>query len=266
MRAFLLHPIFLFLIFSTPAYSQNAIPHDVVGGGGGGSSGGGYFLHDTIGQPVIGIASGASSGNKVGYWYIVDRMHIGPTSEILVTAFETELTDEGVVLRWSLGKAGALRGYNVYRSIEEGGAYERLNNDLIPYSGKDTYLDDKLSPAVTYWYKVGFVDEDGEFFSPEQKVYIPPRETTLYQNYPNPFNPRTIISFFVPGPTKVELAIFDVKGRIIRNLIDTAYPYGKHEIEWNGLDDRGEPAASGVYFYRMRAGNKVLTKKLTLLR
>jgi len=203
--------------------------------------------------------------HKAGYWYAADQMHIGPTSEVLVAAFEAELTDKGALLRWRLGGDAAPLGYNVYRATGEG-PYRRLNAELVPYNGATSYLDDTILPELTYRYRVGFVDSDGEFLSPEKEVYVPPREATLYQNYPNPFNPHTTISFFVPGPTEVLLDIFDSRGRRIKRLVEGPYPYGRHEVEWNGRDDHGRPVASGVYFYRLRAGKKEFTRKLTLLK
>ncbi len=260
---FLLFPV---LFIAGPVFAQNAIPHDVAAGGGGESNDGSYYLHDTIAQTVQGITSSASNIEKIGYWYSVDNMHIGPTSEVLITVFEAELTDEGVMLGWELGRWEELKGFNVYRASGEQAVFEKLNDEIIPAGEARNFTDNGILPDHTYYYKMSAVDKDGEFFSPTRKLYVPPGETELYQNYPNPFNPRTIVSFFVPSLQQVQIVIFDIQGRRVRSLANDVYAYGKHKLEWNGKNDRGEQVGSGVYFYRMKAGKRIFTKKLTLLK
>ena len=86
-------------------------------------------------------------------------------------------------------------------------------------------------------------------------------------NYPNPFNPETQIQFQLPRKASVQLAIFDATGRRIRVLIrGTILHRGSHTILWDGKDFRFHNAPSGVYLYRLRVGNRVLTGKCSLLR
>jgi len=268
MRSYVTSLVFFLLIvlfLPLSAIAQNKIPHDVMGSGGGESSGGGYYLNCTIGQPAIGVITGSSNTNKIGYWYIVDALHIGPTSEVVLSAFHVDVVNEGVVLTWEVGEGSTLIGFNVYRSLERDGDFERLNEELIP-RGKRSYLDESALPGVTYYYRVGAKDEDGEFFSPIGRVNVPPRETTLYQNYPNPFNPLTTISFYIPRPEKVSLVIYDAQGKLVKTLASRRMDFGKHEITWNGTNKRGESVGSGIYFYRLKAGKKVITKKLSLIK
>jgi len=80
----------------------------------------------------------------------------------------------------------------------------------------------------------------------------PPPGVSLEANYPNPFNPSTTIPFTLREPLAITLAVFDVSGRLIRTLATQAsYPIGRHELRWDGLDAAGQPAPSGVYFYRL---------------
>jgi len=95
---------------------------------------------------------------------------------------------------------------------------------------------------------------------------ITPDNTILEQNYPNPFNPYTTISFHLPTQENVLLQIFDVKGKLIRNLIDNNMHAGSHELIWDGLNDNGIQVGNGVYFYTLRSGRQTITKKMTLLR
>ena len=88
----------------------------------------------------------------------------------------------------------------------------------------------------------------------------------LRQNRPNPFNPSTTIEYSLATPGLLSLRIYDAGGRLIRTLVDGKRPAGRHEAIWNGLDDRGRPAASGVYFCRLDAHGMSLARKMVLLR
>ena len=93
-----------------------------------------------------------------------------------------------------------------------------------------------------------------------------PGESSLVQNYPNPFNPTTTISFALLERARAALSIYDVEGRVVRTLVDEAVGEGYQERIWDGKDARGNQVGSGVYFYRLTAGNRTLTKKMVLLR
>ncbi|NIO29190.1 MAG: T9SS type A sorting domain-containing protein, partial [Candidatus Latescibacteria bacterium] len=85
-------------------------------------------------------------------------------------------------------------------------------------------------------------------------------------NHPNPFNPATTLSFSLPGKSHVSLSIFDVEGRLVRTLVNEVLTGGFKAYEWNGNDNNGISVSSGVYFYRLRAGDKTLTKKMVLIK
>jgi hypothetical protein len=86
----------------------------------------------------------------------------------------------------------------------------------------------------------------------EEAVAVP-TEFALYQNYPNPFNPVTSIRFAVPFESRVSLSIYNLLGQKVRLLSDNNRETGYHIVQWNGLDDQGHAAGSGVYFVRMEA-------------
>jgi flagellar hook assembly protein FlgD len=94
-----------------------------------------------------------------------------------------------------------------------------------------------------------------------------PATFALHANVPNPFNPVTMISYDVPARgADVNISIYDVSGRLVLELVHEHRTAGVWSIEWNGEDDRGQRVASGVDFYRMRAGEFVDTKKMVLLK
>ncbi|OGG04461.1 MAG: hypothetical protein A3F83_04650 [Candidatus Glassbacteria bacterium RIFCSPLOWO2_12_FULL_58_11] len=97
-----------------------------------------------------------------------------------------------------------------------------------------------------------------------------PKAFALGQNYPNPFNPSTTIAFDIPedrtSGVQVELKVFNVRGQVIRNLVNDTKQPGRYVIQWNGENDNNEKVASGVYFYRVKAGDYVATRKMVLLK
>ncbi len=89
---------------------------------------------------------------------------------------------------------------------------------------------------------------------------------TLEQNRPNPFNPETIIRYALPENGMVTLMVFDLNGRTIKTLVHAEQTAGIYSVRWNGSDEQGKILASGVYFYCLKVKNKVLVKKLLLLK
>jgi hypothetical protein len=125
----------------------------------------------------------------------------------------------------------------------------------------------------TYWWRVRAANAAGWGPFSEQRrfrIYIEtsietvgelPADFSLSQNYPNPFNPSTTIAYALPQPSRVALKVYNVLGKEIRTLVDGKQPAGRHRVQ---LDGNGLP--SGMYFYRIQAGDFVQTKKFTLLK
>lgn len=90
----------------------------------------------------------------------------------------------------------------------------------------------------------------------------------LAESYPNPFNPETIIRYGIRERSHVSLRIYDVAGAQVRTLVDQiqAARAGGYAVPWDGTNDRGDALASGVYFYRLVAGDFVRSKKMVLLK
>ena len=93
-----------------------------------------------------------------------------------------------------------------------------------------------------------------------------PGRFSLAQNYPNPFNARTLIEFEVAEKNGVSLEVFNILGQRVRTLLRDLRPAGNYQIAWDGKDHGGIPVASGIYFYRLRSGHRVQTRRMVLLR
>lgn len=120
---------------------------------------------------------------------------------------------------------------------------------------------------------------DGVVFDPSQlqnpavvagvlELQSTPREFALHQNFPNPFNPDTTIKYDLAESADVTLQIYNVLGQVVRTLIASeAQNAGRYQIRWNGMDDRGVPVSSGIYFYQVSADGKFSdVRKLMLLK
>lgn len=85
-------------------------------------------------------------------------------------------------------------------------------------------------------------------------------------NYPNPFNPETRLTFSLPNEQKIELTIYNIKGQKVKQLIKGQLTAGQHSTLWEGKDDNGKSVGSGLYFYKLKTGDKVISKKMLLLK
>ncbi len=92
------------------------------------------------------------------------------------------------------------------------------------------------------------------------------KPTMLYNNYPNPFNPSTTISFYNNKDCDVKLKVYNVRGQLVKTLLNEHTEAGNHNITWHGRNNNNQKVASGVYFYRLKTDSKTLTKKCLLLK
>ena len=99
-----------------------------------------------------------------------------------------------------------------------------------------------------------------------EKAAALPKFAALYQNYPNPFNPSTEINFDLPAARDVKLRIYNQLGQTVRTLVDNRMKAGRHSLKWDGSDDMGRGAASGVYFFNLEAGDFSQIRKMMLVK
>jgi hypothetical protein len=116
------------------------------------------------------------------------------------------------------------------------------------------------------WIDIAAMKTDGVAASESGRRL--PKQLVLEQNYPNPFNPVTRITIGVPNGTaeKVSLKIYNVRGQLVATLFEGTRGPGFHTFLWNGTNTRGESVASGIYFARMVSAQKVMTRKMVMLK
>jgi flagellar hook assembly protein FlgD len=110
---------------------------------------------------------------------------------------------------------------------------------------------------------VGVYSDGG---SPNDENTIPVVKTELKGNYPNPFNPETTIRFSVKEAGPVSVEIYNLKGQLVKRLVNEEKTAGEHSVVWNGTDNNNRPVSSGVYFYRMNAGKYSSSKKMIMMK
>lgn len=93
-----------------------------------------------------------------------------------------------------------------------------------------------------------------------------PQMFMLEQNYPNPFNPETIIEFRAERRDWIEINVYNLKGQLVRTLLQNFYPAGRYQVQWDGRNEQAQPVVSGIYLYEMKAGEHRQVRQMTLLR
>jgi hypothetical protein len=116
--------------------------------------------------------------------------------------------------------------------------------------------------ALTGW---GWAIDNLKIYEPlpTGTEHPPPLAFVLEPSYPNPFRAATRIDYSLPASTPVELAIYDVNGRVVRTLVSVErQPAGVYQVEWDGRNQAGLPVASGMYFYRLQAGDRLVDSRM----
>jgi hypothetical protein len=93
-----------------------------------------------------------------------------------------------------------------------------------------------------------------------------PKEFTLFPNYPNPFNPQTVIQYALPHDCEVQITIYNILGQKVRTLVNENQKAGYQRVEWDSKNDKGIEVASGIYFYRIKAGEFTEARKMLILK
>jgi hypothetical protein len=133
-------------------------------------------------------------------------------------------------------------------------------------AGHFAFEDNDVQGGETYTYTASVGGPDPQILF-RISVSVPALGTAvLNPNVPNPFRDGTTFSFEIPGPGRVSIRIFDVRGALVATLTDTDYPAGLSVLNWNGRADKGHPAPAGVYFVRMGYEGRTITRKISIIR
>jgi len=160
-----------------------------------------------------------------------------------------------------------LTGYNVYLD-DMGTILETVGIDVFEYTytGLVYGVDYVAGVSAVYDDGVSVIVEVPFTFNGTEGDEIVIVATKLHGNYPNPFNPVTNIAYSIKTAGKVTLEVYNIKGQLVKTLVNEVMETGDHTAIWNGKDNTGKSVSSGVYFYKMKAGNYTATNKMILMK
>jgi hypothetical protein len=186
-------------------------------------------------------------------------------SPVLLQAYNATWLENRVEIVWRLADVTGELSFDITRTAD--GRVETTRDARVLRSGDNYVFEDYAAePGNTYHYRIT-IHEDGEAATSfETTITTPAGSLALEQNVPNPFNPNTSIPFSIDRDTHVSLKVYDSSGRLVTTLVDRPMRAGRHSEQWNGRDSAGNPATTGVYFFRLTAGSKTLTRKGVLLK
>jgi hypothetical protein len=175
--------------------------------------------------------------------------------------------NQSLRLQWDAVQEADLLGYRVYWG-KISGVYS-WQKDM----GKETeFVLSGLSMGEQYYFVVTALDYWGNESAYSRQVRgvvgdspVIPDEMVLLPNYPNPFRPHTFIDFRLDENRQVDISIYNVRGRKIRNIQQARLEAGVYTVMWDGRDERGNRVAAGVYYCRMQTNDRTLNQKITLL-
>jgi len=193
-----------------------------------------------------------------------------PSNPTELSSYTTGGYPNGIVINGSLAfltdGPGGFRVLSISDpdSLVEVGFYQTNSSTLAlafsePYAFVTT-LEEGL--MIFEYYDPTSISDEGE----SEPTY--PKTFSLSQNYPNPFNPSTKIDFTIPevSAIQVHILVYDLRGRMIKELFDENKNPGHYSVWWDGKDERGIEVSSGVYLYKLVAGEYSTTKKMAILR
>ena len=158
---------------------------------------------------------------------------------------------------------------SLFKSTDSGENWFEFDEGLPDTSSVNSIaidtLNDRIYVGLASWKRAGIYIYDG-ITSVEHKNSEISKTFLLYQNYPNPFNSTTTIIYILPKSGNVFLEIFDITGRTVKSLVQHFQQAGAYRTAWNGKNDANKVVSSGIYLYRLQVNNKILTRKMLLVR
>jgi uncharacterized protein (TIGR03790 family) len=202
---------------------------------------------------------------------IVNSVHNSTPLPVEIVSFTAASTSGSIVLNWKTATESNNYGFDIERKQGVNGTYAKIGfvagNGTTNTAHSYSYTDPGAASGA-YTYRLKQIDNDGQFvYSSEVTLTVTGTEQTsaaplnfdLGQNYPNPFNPSTMITYSIASPQLVRLVLYDITGRVVATLVNSHMDAGTYSVQWNA-----GAMPSGVYFYKLDAGNFSSVKKLLL--
>ncbi|UCF79297.1 MAG: T9SS type A sorting domain-containing protein [Candidatus Eiseniibacteriota bacterium] len=203
-----------------------------------------------------------------GSWRAWGNIWYGPEAVIFASA---SAVGKGgyVTLSWQMMVDVPTSDFVIQRSDSPEGDFAALDVPVTRGEGLSySSADHSVTQGRTYWYRITISSPfRAEVYGPiEVYIAVIPTAYHVYQSFPNPFNPLCTIRYDIPVAGRVCLQVFDATGRPVRTLVDAHREPGSYSELWDGRAEDGRELPSGVYFYRLEAGDFVATRKMVLLK
>jgi hypothetical protein len=194
---------------------------------------------------------------------------------IQLSSFVASLASAGQAgLRWTTLSEINNYGFEVQKAVNSTAAFQSISGSFMAGNGTTavkhdySYVDNSYAPGNVYRLKQLDLDGTVHFTDPVDPLGVTgvagkvlPTVYSLSQNYPNPFNPSTVIEFALPKDTYVQLEVYNILGQKVMTLVDAVQTAGYHSVKFDGTS-----LASGMYLYRLAAGQQTFMKKLVLMK
>jgi len=266
-----------------------------------GTGEGDYFIHVYGDDPNTPEDEGASAGDTIaffvnkeykceqtGTWTAGSSIELdlhAPDYSLPVTlsAFYATMMEDKALIHWQTQTEQGNLGWDVYRSETKDGKYIKVNATKIAGAGTSAephtyqFVDDSVEPGNVYFYYLENIDFQGR----RHRTHIIQVEmltilgqikySALYPNFPNPFNPDTWIPFQLAFDSPVVIDIYNIKGKLVRRL-DLGRKEAGYYLDrlsaahWDGRSQTGERVASGIYFYKIKAGQFTATRRMVVVK
>lgn len=219
---------------------------------------------DLAGIPIVGITMDIDGDTRSTTAPYMGSDEASIPIPVELVSFAASLVQGNVILNWETATEINNRGFEIERSSK--GEFTTVG--FIPGAGtttkKQTYtFTDKQVLVGSHSYRLKQIDFNGSYsYSNTIEVEVTsPLTFNLSQNYPNPFNPTTKINYSIPSDSKVTISVYSITGELVAELVNDFVSAGSYSVDFDGRN-----LASGMYIYKMAAGNFTQTNKMMLMK
>ena len=210
------------------------------------------------------LVQGIDNGHRYSAFAESEPFSFIKSVPVELVSFHASSADQDVVLTWSTKTETSNYGFDIERSAD---SKDWVKVGFVKGAGTTTetrqykFVDHNITTKT--FYRLKQIDLNGEVKYSSIEEFSPSKPGTfgLSQNYPNPFNPKTLIQYQIPMNSHVELKVFDLLGREVVTLVDQVKDAGKYSVDFNATN-----LTSGLYFYRIKAGNFTQTLRMMVVK
>lgn len=224
-----------------------------------------------------------NGANTVGYLDDISLQYWGdPPLPVELSAFTAAINaSHNVLLTWVTQTETNVAGFRLYRNTSDSFDTALMLNAFIDATNTSStqiyaYYDEEVFQPGVYYYWLVSEDLDGtsqcygpvsvSVSSPANNAPPPLLITGINGIYPNPFNPDATVDFTLSSEAGVRILIYNLRGQLLRHLIDETRQPGNHRVHWDGQDDAGQICGNGIYHFVLYAGNHGYSQKALLLK